>query len=155
MVLPPVAAIRDLLVIWGSKGLREISRPRWGPEMAVLAANRRHRGVLGIFLAHRNHVRIAQLSYIDDVGWCLPIFPAIRDLLFFGGSWGQRNFAAPWGAQNGRFGRNSAPPGIFGKIFSSSEPRSRRATFVQPRLPMGWPPAAAIAIYWFLGVWGT
>ena len=82
---PPAAAIRDLLVFGGSEGLREISRPRWGPEMAVLAVTRRHRGVFGIFLAHRNRVRIAQLSYIDDVGWCLPNFPAICDLLVLGG----------------------------------------------------------------------
>ena len=85
MVRPPAAAIRDLLVFGGSEGLREISRPRWGPEMAVLAVTRRHRGVFGIFLAHRNRVRIAQLSSIDDVGWCLPNFPAICDLLVLGG----------------------------------------------------------------------
>ena len=42
------------------------------------------------------------------------------------------------------FGRNSAPPGILGGIFGSSEPRSRCATFVHPRLLMVRPPAAAI-----------
>ena len=63
--------------------MREISPPRSGPKMAVLAVTGRHRGIFGIFLAHPNRVRIAQLSYVDDVGWCLPNFPVIRDLLVF------------------------------------------------------------------------
>ena len=53
------------------------------------------------------------------------------------------------------FGRNSAPPGIVGDYFSSSEPRPRCATCVQPRLPMVRPPAAAIRDLRLLGVWGT
>ena len=74
MVRPPAAAIRDLLVFGGSEGLGEISRPRWGPEMAVLAVTRRHRGVSGIFLAHRNRVRVPRLPMFR------PPAAAIRDL---------------------------------------------------------------------------
>ena len=69
MVRPPAAAIRDLLVFGGSEGLKEILRPRWGPEMAVLAVTRRYRGVFRIFLAHRKRVRVAQLSYSRDFRW--------------------------------------------------------------------------------------
>ena len=70
----------------GSGGLREISRPRSEPELAVLAVTRRHRAVFGNFELHRNRVRVAQLSYIGDVGWCVTFFPAICDLLVFLGS---------------------------------------------------------------------
>ena len=35
-------------------------------------------GSFVVFLAHRNHVRVAQFSYCDGVGWCLGFFPAIR-----------------------------------------------------------------------------
>ena len=35
----------------------------------LLAVTRRHLRVLGDVLAHQNRVRVAQLSYSDDVGW--------------------------------------------------------------------------------------
>ena len=51
------------------------------------------------------------------------------------------------------FGRHSAPPGSFWKIFGSSEARLRCATFVLSRLPMVRPPAAAIHdLLFFLGL---
>ena len=62
------------------------------PPRAVLAGTRRHQGFSGIFLAHRNRARAAQPSYVDDIGWCLPVFLAIRDLLggvFFLGGGGE------------------------------------------------------------------
>ena len=62
---------------------------RWGPfrqlgtgsvcygpnrQKTVLAIARRHQGVFGNVLAHRNRVRGAQLSYSDDVGGFHPSF---------------------------------------------------------------------------------
>ena len=49
----------------------------WGPVLSVrdptdkktvFAITRRHRGVFGNVLPHRNRVRVAELSYSDDVG---------------------------------------------------------------------------------------
>ena len=82
--------------------------------------------------AHRNRVRAAQLSSGDGVGWCLTVFPAIRDLLVsFGGGAPKEgefpglNHVFPAGR---RFGRTSAPPvrGSFG-IFSAHRNRVRVA----------------------------
>ena len=49
------------------------------------------------------------------------------------------------------FGCNSAPPENFWILFGSLEPGDRCATFVQPRLPMVQPPAAAIRDLLVLG----
>ena len=48
------------------------------------------------------------------------------------------------GARRPKSGSNSAPAGSFREFFGSWEARLRCATFVQPRLPMVRPPAAAI-----------
>ena len=53
-------------------------------------------------MAHRNRVRLAQLSYFDDVGWCLGIFPAIRGLLVFGGPGDLEKFRGRPGPKTGQ-----------------------------------------------------
>ena len=53
----------QLAIDWFLGGLRdeEISQHRWGPEMAILALTRRHRGVFGKFLSHRNRETVAHM----------------------------------------------------------------------------------------------
>ena len=86
---------------WGGAGGHFVS---WGPVLSVrnptnkkpvLAITRRHRGVFGNVLAHRNRVRVAQLSYSDDVGGFHPSFLRNRDLLVFGGVSALREIPGP------------------------------------------------------------
>ena len=104
MVRPPAAAIRDLLVFGGSEGLREISRPV-GARNGRFGRNSAPPG------SFRNRVRIAQLSYLGDVGWCLPIFPAICDLLVLGG--GQEDQKVDFPGLGGCSGLDAPRPKLF------------------------------------------
>ena len=95
------------------------------PPRAVLAVTWRHQGVFGIFLAHRNRVCVAQLSYFDNVGWYLKNFPAIRDLLVLGGlgnlekfrhrpgpGTGQKRQKGDFHSHGGRSGRDAHGPNL-------------------------------------------
>ena len=77
--VPCVPGAWDMAVLGGAGG-HFVS---WGPVLSVrdptdkktvLAITRRHRGVFGNVLAHRNRVRVAQISYYDDVEGCHPSF---------------------------------------------------------------------------------
>ena len=59
-------------------------------------------GSFQVFFAHRNCVRVAQLSYSDDVGKCLGIFPAIRNLLVFVGPGDLEKFCGRPGPKTGQ-----------------------------------------------------
>ena len=118
---------------WGKLGLKLGRNPVWPLLGTFLAVTRRHRGVFRPFLAHWKRIHIAQISFLDDVGWCLPIFPAIRDLP---GQEDQKVDFPGLGFKPGldhmfpagrRFGRNSAPPGSLRYFFDPSEPRLRCA----------------------------
>ena len=72
----------------------------WGPVLSVgnptvSAVTRRHRGVFGHVLAHRNRVRVAQVSYSDDLGSVIQVFRENRDLLVLGGVWALREIRGP------------------------------------------------------------
>ena len=77
--VPCVPGARDMAVLGGAGG-HFVS---WGPVLSVrdptdkknvLAITWRHQGVFGNVLAHRNRVRVAKLSYSDDVGGFYPSF---------------------------------------------------------------------------------
>ena len=83
----------------------------WGPDLSVRdstneetgsAVTRRRRGVFRNLLAHQNRVRVAQISYGDDVGQCLGFFLAICDLLVLGVPGTKRNFAAARGPKQAK-----------------------------------------------------
>ena len=46
-------------------------------------------------MAHRNRVRVAELSYCDNFGGVHPSFSRKRNLLVFGGVWHLEKFRAP------------------------------------------------------------
>ena len=56
---------------WGPFRWLETGFVGWGSnqQKSVLAATGRHRQVFDSILAHRDRVRVAQLSYPNDVGW--------------------------------------------------------------------------------------
>ena len=130
-----------------------------------MAVTRRHWGAFRIFLAHRNRVRVAQLSYIDAVGWYLGFFPAIRTVLVLWGLGAIVFFCLPPGIslsatgcprpkwpENPVFhdfrllGVQSAKTANTKKLLNCGEKRLGRPDF---------PPASITARVWRIGgVWG-
>ena len=98
--VPCVPGARDMAVLGGDGG-HFVS---WGLVLSVgdptdkktfSAVTWRHRVVFGNGLAHRNCVRLPQLSYSDNVGEFHPSFSRNRDLLVFGGVWALREGPGP------------------------------------------------------------
>ena len=76
----------DLFVSWGA--VLSVRDPT--DKTTALDVTRRHQGVFGNLLAHRNRFRVAQLSYCAYVGGFTQVFRENRDLLVFGGVWALR-----------------------------------------------------------------
>ena len=115
-------------------------------------------------MAHRNRVRVAQLSDSDNVGWCWVASAKFSGVSRIAGFWVQSRAQGGWGPgfkpglnhtfpAGRRFGRNLAPPGSLRDFLDPPEPRLRCAIFVHRTLSTVRPPSCGRNSP-FTGFWG-